>query len=90
MQRLRTLCGIGGLPERLPPLLETLEYTAEPPTTLGSIFDNDEVLAVALTITDLAKLRRLTVQRGWPVHLPITFVTQLPATMEVGGLLVRG
>jgi hypothetical protein len=93
LQRLKTLCGVGGhLPLGLPSLLETLEYVTDPAGTskrqetwLGG-FDpgSKQQAAIARTILSLANLKWLTTP--WEsMHLPLSFVARLPATVQVRG-----
>jgi hypothetical protein len=86
LQALRGLRGIGGyfLPADLPPLVESLEYTAEPHPISGSSYAAEKLQAAAKAVCGLQNLRWLAVKQCIETPLPHSFVAQLPTTLRVG------
>lgn len=84
------------MPRGLPPRLETLEYFAEAvfegeaifgvtTSNINDVFGSRELAVAARAIGQLAHLRRLTVHDCRCDLLPLSFVSQLPASIEVRG-----
>jgi hypothetical protein len=89
LQRLRTLCGVGGrLPFGLPLQLKTLEYAARGASP-DEMYGTPEMDAAAEVIARLGNLTRLTVRRCVWMDLPLSFVSALPSTLQVALLSVH-
>jgi hypothetical protein len=86
LQALRSLQGVGHyLPTSLPPLLETLKWIAEPNVRSGwGMQAAEQMEAAAEGVCRLENLKRLTVRRYRVRPLPLTFVSQLPSSVQVG------
>lgn len=96
LQALRSLRGIGSyfVPVDLPPLLESLEYSAEPHPVFGGWggrpprFAAEKLEAAAKAVCGLGNLRWLVVKQCVETPLPPSFVAQLvaqlPTTLQVG------
>jgi hypothetical protein len=90
MQRLRSLQGVGySLPMSLPPLLETLDWNAWLAST-ESMYGGklvrpiEKLKAVAEAVCGLKHLTRLTIQQCLMEPMPLSFVSQIPITLQVG------
>jgi hypothetical protein len=96
------LGGVGGqLRSGLPPGLQTLHYTGGPVSVANSNeqrrrelnFRRRHLDCAVETISHLRSLKELAVQhsvRCCSVTLPLSFVSQLPASLQVGGAACYG
>ena len=84
LQALRSLQGVGHcLPTSLPPLLEILEWIAEPNVRSSWMQAAEQMEAAAEAVCRLENLKRLAVRRYRVRPLPLTFVSQLPSSVQV-------
>lgn len=86
LQMLRVLRGVGSqLPFGLPPLLAHLEYSAGGAMSACSAkFNSTHLDAAAEAICRLPNLSFLKVQHALTAHIPFSFVSRLPTSLQVG------